>query len=102
MLRPYRFTINVPSPHVPHAVHSHIRQADFPKQLRDVRATRRFGPRRRGDRGQRGLTGERRFIGALDMRSGGGNAIVGEKGTDHAAKLRCPVRLLQQRGPEKN
>jgi hypothetical protein len=67
----------IPSTDVSNLIHTNIGQSDVPKQLRDVRAARRFGPRRRGDRGQRGLTGERRFIGALDMRARRTDSIVG-------------------------
>jgi hypothetical protein len=39
-------------------------------------ASRRFGTRWRGNRGQGGLAAECRFVGALDMRARGAHAIV--------------------------
>jgi len=77
MLRPYVASIvSIPPAHIPDLVNLHIRQSSLAEHFRDACASRRFRTRWRGNRRQGGLAAERRFVGALDMRSRGTHAIV--------------------------
>src|ERR1044071_7967751 len=68
-----------PADHVPHFVHADIPETELAKQLRHPRGAPPFGAGRRGDRGKRGLARERHLVGALDVVTGGTNAVVREE-----------------------
>jgi len=57
-------------------------QADGAEQLGYVRGAAALGARRRGDGAQRGLARERDFVGALQMRARGTDAVVREQTRD--------------------
>ena len=82
MLRPY-----IPPTHIADIIDRHVFQTRFTEHLGDPAAPRRFRSGGRGNRGQRGLTRQRRFIRALDMRPRSPDAIVREECVDHASKL---------------
>jgi len=80
----------MPGAHIPHFVYLHILQSCLIQHFRDACASRRFRTRWRGNRGQRGLAAERRFVGAFDVRARGAHVIVGEKcgdGFNHCREL---------------
>src|SRR6266566_2559106 len=88
MLRPYVASIvSIPPAHIPDLVNLHIRQSSLAQHFRHPRAARPFRPGWRGNRGERSLAAERRFVGALDVRARGAHALIEEDGVDHVSKL---------------
>jgi hypothetical protein len=92
MLRPHTVagTGSIPSPDVSDIIDGHVFQPGLAQHFRDAPAARPFRPRGRGDRGQRSLAAERRFVGALDVRARSTHAIVGQKcgdGFNHCSEL---------------
>jgi len=77
MLRPYN--VAMPSSDIPNLVNRHILESSLIEHFRDAGAPRPFRAGRRGDRGQRGLAGEGRLVGALDMGARGAYAVVGQQ-----------------------
>ena len=82
MLRPY-----TPSTHISHLIHIHIHQSGIPKHFRNSDRTGPFGTGGGGNRRQRRLTRQGCFVRALDVGQRGADAIVGEQGVDHGAKV---------------
>ena len=79
-----------PTTYVAYIVDRDVLQTNVPQHFRDPRAARPFRPRWRGNRGQRRLASERRFVGTLDVRPRGAYAIVGQKcgdGFNHCGEL---------------
>ncbi len=85
MLRP-----SIPSTDVAYVVGAHVLQPRLAQHFRDARAACPLRPGGRGDRRQRRLAGERRLVGAFDVRAGGAHAIVRQQrghGSRHGVKL---------------
>ena len=75
MLRPY---IAMPTTDVSDVVDRNGPQTHVFEHLRDARGARPFSPGGSGNRRQRRLTGERRFIGVFDVRPRGADPGVHE------------------------
>jgi len=85
MLRPYIGTCPVtarPPVHVSDLVDRDVVQADGAEQLGQVRGAAALGAGRRWDSAQRGLAAKRDFVGALQVRARGTDAVVCEQARD--------------------
>jgi len=71
-----------PPANVPDLVDQHVLQPDLAEQLRHARRAAALGPGGRGDRRQRGLTGERDLLRALEVVPRGADALVCEQSGD--------------------
>ena len=65
-----------PATHVADSVDRDLVQSGITEHLRHPRAARSFRPGWGGNRGQRSLAAERRFVGALDVRARGAHAFA--------------------------
>src|SRR5205814_1605809 len=85
MLRPYIGACPVlacPPGHVADLVDRDVVQADGAEQLGHVRGAVALGAGRRRNRTQRGLARERDFVGTLEVRARGADAVVREQARD--------------------
>src|SRR6266536_4828779 len=69
----------IPSPDISYIIDGYGFQPGRAEHFRDAGAPRPFRAGRRGDRGQRGLAGEGRLVGALDLGARGAYAVVGQQ-----------------------
>jgi hypothetical protein len=82
-----RFPFPAPATHVADSVNRDLVQPGLTEHFCHPRAARPFRPGWRGNRGQRSLAAERRFVGVLDVRARGAHALVQKDGVDHVSKL---------------
>src|SRR5438045_5201622 len=75
----------MPRPNIPYVVDRDVAQSRIAEHFCDALGTCGLRPSRRGDRRQRGLTRQCRFIGAFDKCAGRADAIVREERVDHGA-----------------
>ena len=81
------FPYPVPRPHVTDLIDRDIVQAGIGEHLRHAGPACPLGAGGGGNRRQRRLARQCRFVGALDVGPRGADAIVGEQGVDHGAKV---------------
>src|SRR5439155_25211407 len=68
-----------PAAHVARLIDPHLEKSDLADQFPDPRATRCFGAGRRRCGGERSLPRQGQLVGALDVTSGGADALVREQ-----------------------
>src|SRR2546425_383994 len=71
-----RLPFAAPATHVADSIDRDLVQPGLTEHFRHPRAARPFRPGWGGNRGQRSLAAERRFVGALDVRARGAHAFA--------------------------